>query len=71
MNQHQELAATLWGFYRAWEENSFKDIDADGGRFRPRPSKSRMRRVKPSDLGSAMQLLHRYKAGSTELEKSS
>lgn len=58
------LAAALWSYYEAWRDNGFKDIDADGDRLRPRPSVSRMRRVKDADYGTRMSLLNDYKHGS-------
>lgn len=58
------LAAAFWSCYEVWRDNGFKDIDADGDRLRSRPSVSRMRRVKGSDLGARMSLLNDYKHGS-------
>jgi len=69
VNSMPAMAATLWSYYQAWAYNNFKNIDSDGERLRPRPSKSRMRRLKSGDYGSAMSLLNRYKVGSTELEE--
>jgi hypothetical protein len=59
------LVAALWSHYETWRDNGFKDIDADGGVLRPRPSRSRMRRVKDADYGARMSLLNDYKHGST------
>jgi hypothetical protein len=58
------LSAMLWSHYTAWRDNNFKDIDADGDAFRPRPSLSRMRRLKHGDYGTRMSLLNDYKYGS-------
>ena len=58
------LAMVLWAFYEAWRDNGFKDIDAGGVRLRPRPSISRMRRVKDGDYGARMSLMNDYKRGS-------
>lgn len=58
------LAAWLWFAYEAWRDNNFKDIDADGATFRPRPSISRMRRLKANDYGTRMSLFNDYKSGS-------
>ncbi len=69
MNSMMLLATALWDHYEALSNNGFKAIDVDGDVFRSRPSKSRMRRIKTSDYGTAMSLLHRYKVGSEELKK--
>jgi hypothetical protein len=58
------LVVVLWSFYEAWRDNGFKDVDADGATLRPRPSLSRMRRVKDGDLGTRMSLMNDYKQGS-------
>lgn len=59
------LVIALWSYYEAWRDNGFKDIDADGASLRPRPSGSRMRRVKDADYGTRMSLLNDYKHGSS------
>jgi hypothetical protein len=60
------LATALWLAFVAWRDNGFKNIDADGAPFRPRPSLSRMRRVKHGDYGTRMTLMNDYKHGSVQ-----
>jgi hypothetical protein len=60
------LSALLWSAFAAWRDNGFKNIDVDGAPFRPRPSLSRMRRLKRGDYGTRMTLLNDYKHGSVQ-----
>lgn len=60
------MSITLWSWFVTWRDNGFKDIDADGTALRPRPSLSRMRRLKRGDYGTRMSLLNNYKHGSVQ-----
>lgn len=64
MSKAPLLAVWLWFAYAAWCDNGFKNIDADGSVFRPRPSVSRMRRLRVDDYGTRMSMLNDYKSGS-------
>lgn len=66
MRRCRVTASVLWAWYEVWRDNGFKDTNADGDRLRPRPSRSRLRRVKADDYGAKMASLNAYVHGSKE-----
>jgi len=62
-----QLAAILWVAYQVWQDQGYPEVDPEVANARPRPSRSRLRRMKREDYGAQMSLLQRYKHASTEL----